>query len=134
MHFVDDVNFHAAAGRQKFHLLADLAHVIHAVIGGAVDFEYVDGGASVDIQAARAFVAGDAGVLAAGLGFRIFAAKRFGKNTGHGGFAYAAGAGKEVGLAELILFESVDERRRYVLLPNQFIELLRAVFSGEYDV
>ena len=40
--FVDDVDAVRAAERREFDILADLTHVVHAGIGGAIDLDHID--------------------------------------------------------------------------------------------
>ena len=61
VHLVDDVDLVAVALRQVLRVLANLAHVLDAVVGRAVDLRHVDRGAGGDLGARLADAAGVGG-------------------------------------------------------------------------
>ena len=58
------------------------------------------------------------------------AIEAFGKNSGDGCFAGAAGAAKKVCVRDAVALDGVGERLGNVLLADHVAELLRAVLSG----
>ena len=56
--FVDDENLVAVARRPVADVLAQLAHLVDAAIGGRVDLDHVDAAAGGDLLAAGALAAG----------------------------------------------------------------------------
>ena len=51
VHLVDDVDLVAALGRGVADVVAQVAHLLDAVVGGAVDFEHVEAAALGDLDA-----------------------------------------------------------------------------------
>ena len=93
MDFVDDIYFILADRGQIRDFIAQVADVIHAVVGGGVHLDDVHNGAVLNALADGAFAAG---VGAGG----VRAVDRLGKNFGAGGLAGAARAGEQVGVTD----------------------------------
>ena len=93
VHLVDDINPVFRHGRGEIDLLPQIPDVVHAVVGGGVDFHHIHDGARVDPPADLAFVAG---IPLPGLQ----AVDRLGQNLGAGSLAGAPGAGEQVGVGQ----------------------------------
>src|ERR1019366_4728070 len=103
---------------------AQLAHLLHAVVARAVNFQNVERAAIGDFLHARV------GVIK--INFRpAGAVQAFGEDAGDGGLAGAARAAKETRVRDAFLRDGVGERLGDVLLPDHVGETLRAVFSGD---
>ena len=111
------------AGR-VFAGLAQFAHLLDAVVAGAVNFQHVQRAALGDFLHARVVVVeihlGAAGAIEA-----------FGEDAGDGGLAGAARAAKQVGVGDALLLDGVGERLGDVFLADDVGEPLRAVLSGD---
>ena len=80
---------------------AQIAGVVHAAIGGGVDFDHVQRGVpSPDPPAARAASAR----LAVRASLRTI--ERHGQHAGQGGLAHTAGAAEEVGVSDPLPLET----------------------------
>ena len=124
VHFVDDVDLEAPAGRRVERVFQQLAHVVDLRIRGSVEFDQVDVAAGVDIGAGAALAAG----LGADAGFAI---ERLGDNARQRGLADAAGAGEQVGVMQPLLGERIGQRPDDVLLPDQFGKRFGPPLAGE---
>ena len=113
MHFVDDVNLEAPAGRGIQRVFEQIAHIVDLRVGSGVELDQIDKTSAIDFNARPA--------LAAGLGGNAgFAVERLGDNAREGGLAHAARAGKQIGMMQALLLERIGKRRHHVLLPDQF--------------
>jgi len=124
VHLVDVVDFVRAARGSEFHVFTQFAHLLDAVVAGAVDLQHVHAASFGDFLAE--FVLGieiDAG---AALG-----TERLGKDARGGGLAGATRADEEVGVREAVLRDGVAQRAHDVLLAQHVGEGLRSVFSGK---
>ena len=123
MHFVDDVDFEAALIGREIDLVAQIANVIHAGIGGGIDFDQIEETAVIDRLADSAFVARP---------FRqIFmqTVDRFGQQARRCRLARAARAAKQVGMPNAPGSNAVLQGSRDMLLPNNFIKAGRTPFA-----
>ena len=127
MHLVDDIYLILAHGRQIGGFIAQVTDVIHAVVGGGINFRYIQNGALINAFADSTFTAG---VRAGG----IQAVDRFGKNFGAGGFAGAAGAGKQVGMANAPGGDLVLQGRYDGFLANNIRKLARTPLAVQCAV
>ena len=127
VHLVDDIYLILAHGRQIGGFIAQVADVIHAVVGGGINFRYIQNGALINAFADSTFTAG---VRAGG----IQAVDRFGKNFGAGGFAGAAGAGKQVGMANAPGGDLVLQGRYDGFLANNIRKLARTPLAVQRTV
>ena len=120
VHLVDDVHplLHLGGGIDC--IVAQIADVVHAVVGGGIDLQHIHAGALVDGPARRAAVAGVAIV-------RVLTVDRFGQNLGTGCLARATGAGEEVGMAHLAGHQLGLQCLRHRHLAGNVIKGLRAV-------
>ncbi len=115
MHLVDDIHLVAAAPRAVHRLIAQIPHIVHAVVRGCVNLYHIQNAAVLD--------AGTAGADAAGAVFTgVFTVYGFGQHLGTGGFAGAAGAGEQVGMAHPPGLHLAGKRAGNGLLPHHVAE------------
>jgi hypothetical protein len=124
--FVDDVNLEAGAGRAIEGVLAEVADVVHAVVGGPVDLDDIDVVAVVDGQATVALAAGGYG---GAVGLK--AVEGLGQQAGHRGLADTAGPGKEVRMGNAAGGDGVAKGLRDGLLAHDIVEGLRTITPCE---
>ena len=127
VHFVDDVDLVAVAGRQVLRRLAQRAHVVDAVVRGGVDLLDVDVVAGGDLHARAA----DAARFGGGA---FLAIERPGEDPRGRRLPAAARAGEEEGMRHPAALQGVDQGPDDVLLPRQILEALRPVLSSEDEV
>ncbi len=122
--FIDDVNGVPAVDRGKRRALAQLAGVLHRTMRGGVNFDHVDGAGAVGRQI-------DAGLThSAWLRSGAFGAiQAAGKDPGAGGFAAAAGAGKQVRVVHPIVGQCTHERTGDLFLADDIHEPAWTVFA-----
>ena len=127
VNFVDDVDFVAVSLRQVGDALADLAHVLDAVVRGAVDFSHIERCPGDDLATGQAFTAGRGGRP-------LFAVERAGKESGRCGLADAARSAKQIGVRHAPLSNGIGQRADDVLLARHRVEGLRPPFPGENEI
>ncbi len=126
---VDDVDLHPPFDRREVDLVAQIADIVDAAVGGGVHLDDVHGAASADGLAVGAGAVGMGGRLAlAGV-----AVEGHGQDLGRGGLARAARTGEEVRVAHAVLSDGVDEGAGDVLLPDDVLETGGAVLAVEGD-
>ena len=103
MDFVDDEDFVAACLGWYLDLLDELANVFDGVVGGSIEFVYVETASLVEGCATFAVTA----AFAVGSGSE--AVDGLGEDAGTGGLAYAAGTAEEIGVGELAVVNGVLE-------------------------
>ena len=118
VHLVDDVHALFDRDGRKHGLLAQLADVIHAVIGRGVDLDNVHDAAVLDAEAGRALPAGVAV-------FRVLAVERLGEDLGAGRLARAARSDEKIRVRGPARGYLIFKRFRYVLLPDDLVKGLR---------
>ena len=128
VHLVHDVELVAAARRRVLHVVDDdLADLVDLRVRGGVELEHVQAVARGDLAAAVA--------LAARLDRRaLHAVERLREDARGRGLAGAARADEDVSLRQPVLLDRVLERARDVLLADDLVERLRAIFAGENRV
>ncbi len=124
--FVNDVNLETRAGRRVAAGLAQFAHLLDAIVAGAVNLKHVQRTPLGDFPAARIVIVevhfGPVGAIEA-----------FGEDAGDGGLAGPARAAKEVGMGNPLLLDRVGQGLRDMLLPHDVLEALRTILS-RYDL
>ena len=114
--FVDDENLVLADdGRVLDAVDNNFADVLDARVGGGVDFKNVHRVAAGDILAAFALATGVQRVAAG-------AVECAGEDTGTGGLAYTAGAGKKECMMKATPFDSVLEGLCDMFLPDHVVK------------
>ena len=124
VHFVDDVDLVAALRRGVADVVAQLAHVVDAVVARAVDLDARRGVAGGDLLAVVADAAGRGGRA-------LHAVERLGEDARGRGLADAARPDEEIGVGEAVLLDRVLQRLRDVVLPDQIVKRLRPIFARE---
>src|SRR5207249_12045158 len=100
--------------------LQQLAHLVHAAVGGPVDLEDIEGMPLGDLAAGVA--------LAAGVRRRSSeAVERLGEDAGEGGLAYATDAGEDIAVGDPGFPQGVRERCDGRFLADDLVEGLRTV-------
>ena len=127
MHLVDDIYLIGALAGRISRFIAQIADVIHAIVGGCVNLHHVHDAAIVDAFANLAFTAG----VCPGA---VRAVDRLGKNFGAGGFACAARAGEQIGMAHLIVCNLVLQRGSDARLAHHIRKRLGPPFAVQRAV
>jgi hypothetical protein len=126
VHFVDQINFVATFCRGVSHVVAQLAHVLHAVIARAVDLDDVKAVACRDFAAV---VANSARLH--GWAGTVKAVERLRQNACRRSFPDAARADEKICVCEAILLDRILQRLRDMILSDQIVERLRSILSRE---
>ena len=124
VHFVDHVDFVLSLDRRITNVVAQLAHLLDAVVARAVDLEHIETVAARDFLTAVAHPAWSNGRP-------VNAVERFSQNARGGGLADPARPDEKIGVGQPILLDRVLERTRDVFLADEIVERLRPVFSRE---
>ena len=124
VHFVDHVDFVFPLDRRITNVVAQLAHLLDAVVARAVDLEHVETVAPGDLLAAVANAARRDGRP-------VNAVERLGENARGRGLPDPARPDKKISVRETILFDRILERARDMRLADQIVERLRPIFARE---
>jgi hypothetical protein len=124
--FVDDVDLIRALGRGVADRLSEVADLVDAAVGGAVDLEDVEAPALLDLAAELAAVVG---VVVD----RVEAVDRLGQDPGGRRLADAARAAEEVGVGDALGGDRVAQRRGDVRLADDVLEELGAPLARRDD-
>jgi len=115
VNFIDDVDLEATLRGGEIDLVAQLANVIHARIGGGVNLDQVQETTFIDRNAVRAVVAGT-------FFERVLqTVDPFCQQTSARGFASTSGSGKEVSMPDAVGRDRVFESLNDVILSNNLI-------------
>ena len=123
VHFVDDVDLVGALGRQVLDLFPQVPHFVDAPVGGAVDFQDVQGRALGDFDA---ILTGVVGVRRGACG----AVEGLGQDAGHRGLAHPPGAAEEKGVGHPAGGQGVLERPDDRLLAHHLLKGLGTPLPG----
>ena len=129
MHFVDDVDLEARAGRPVVDRIDDLADVADPGARGCVHLHHVDVAAFGDGDAGFANAARFGGGAAFAVG--ADAVQALGDDPGGGGLAHPADAGHHEGMRDPVGRKGVLQGADHRLLPDQVGKGLRAVLAGK---
>ena len=121
---VEDVDLVPPLRRLQHDALADLADVVDPALRGGVHLDDVQRGAVRDRDAGVADLVG-------GRRRALHAVERLGEDAGHRRLAGPARPGEQVRLPNLVVLERVSQRPHDLLLPDDVIEVLRAVLAVE---
>ena len=124
MYLVDVVDLELAAGRGEADRLAQVAHLLDAVVSRAVDLEHIERAALGDFDA-DVLVGIEVDARATG------AVEGLGEDAGGGGFAGAAWPDEQVGVGQPFLGDGVAQRAHDMILAKHVGEGFWAVFAGE---
>ena len=127
MNLVYNVYLIASLGRAICDFFPDLPDIIHAVIGGSVNFHNIHGSSCIDCPAGGAFITG-ASV------YRMFTVYCFCQYLGNGRLAGSSCAAEKIGVGQLSGGDGVLQRRGEGFLPYDGVESRGPVFAGRYDV
>ena len=133
VHFVDDVDLVARAGRCIAHAVDDLADVVDAGARGGVHLQ------DVDMARSRRWPRRDRRRRTGGWSGRRLAVgpdavEGAGEDARGGGLADAAHAGEHEGVGDAAGGEGVRQRPHHRLLPDQAGEILRPVFARQHAI
>ena len=103
VHFVDQIDFVTAFGGCVANVIAQLAHVLDAVVAGAIDLDHIKTVAGSDLAAVIAHAAGRDGGS-------VDAIERLRQNARSGCFADATRTNKKIRVCQTILRDSILER------------------------
>ena len=115
MDLVHDVHPLPHGGGGVHRLVPQGADLVHAVVGGGVQFQYIQNGAVFNAQAGGALVAGVAV-------HRSLTVHRPGQDLGAGGLAGAPGAGEEIGVGEAVSRHLLLEGVGNMALPHHIVK------------
>ena len=118
VHLVDDVDLVAPHGGRILDLLAQVANLVHAVVGGRVDLHHVQVVLPRQLAAGLAFAAGLAVLV-------VQAVDRPGQHLGGTGLAGAAAAAEQVGVRYAAAGDLVDQRGHDPVLTHDVGKALR---------
>ena len=124
VHLVDDIHALAHIGGGEHRLVAQGAHVVHAVVGRGVELDHVEDRPVVDAAAGGALIAR----IAVN---RVLAVDRLGQDLGAGGLAGAARADEQVGMGQPSGLDLLFQRLGNMLLADDVVKRLRPVFAVE---
>jgi hypothetical protein len=124
VHFVDKVNFVTTFRRGIAHVVAQLAHIFHAVVARAVDLDDVE-------RISRGNFLAVIADPARRHRWSLNAIERLGQNARSRSFPDTARTDKKICVREAILFDRILQRLRDMILPDQIVERLRSILSRE---
>ena len=124
VHLIDQINFVATFRRSIRDVLAQLAHVFHAVVARAVNLDHVETVPRGDLAAVIAFPAWR--------DRRAFhAIERLCQDARGRCFPNPARPDKQISVRQTVLCHRIFERARDMRLPHQIVKRLRAIFPCE---
>jgi hypothetical protein len=130
--FVDNIDLVARRHRRVADLFDDLAHVVHAGIGGRVHLDHVDMAALGNRSAGFAHAARVDGRPA--LPVRPDAVQRLGDQPRGRGLADPAHARHQEGMRQPVTRDGIGKGAHHRFLPDQLGKGLRPVFAREHAV
>ena len=119
---IDDEDLVAVANRGEGGAFTQVPGVVDTAVAGSVNFDDVEraGAATGQLDAAVACAARMGGGA-------LGAVEAAGQDARGRGFAATAGAGKQVGVVDTVLFQGSHQRRRDMLLPDHVGKGIRTV-------
>ena len=120
MHLVDDIHAIAPRLRRVFHLFAQIADLVHAVVAGRVDFQNIE---AVFLRQRPAGAARAAGIAV----LRVFAVDRAREHLRRRGFARAARAAEQIRMRDAPARDLAAQRFDHSLLPHKILEPRRTI-------
>jgi hypothetical protein len=121
VNLVDDVDFEFPP-RCEADVIAKLPDLIHAIVARAVDLKHIEADPLRDLPT---------GVADSARSDRraMNAVHSLGQNAGRRSFTCAARTDKEIGVSQTLLLNRILQRSNYVILAEDVIENLGAIFS-----
>ena len=132
VHLVDDVDLLAASLRRDADGLAQVADVFDLVVRGGIDLEDAEAAAFLEVLARRTLAARFGGVGA--VFGRRGAVDGFGQDAGRRRLTNTTRAAEEIGMGQPVEPERILEGLGHVLLRDQFMKQIRAVFARGDEV
>ena len=127
MHLIDDVYPILPCRRGDVDLIDEVADVVDGVVGGRVELKDIVRPLLIGSDALAALIA------RLSLRRAVLAVDGLGKDAGARGLAHTPWTAEEVGVAELILLDRIEERGGQRLLPHHVSEGGGAVLQCRYD-
>ena len=121
MNLVNDVDFVFAA-RREANVFAQFTNLIYAIVARSVDLKHIQ------TDPLRNFSAGVADSARMD-GRALDAVHGLGQNAGSRSFARAARPNEKIGVSQALLLNRILQRSNYVILAEDVIENLGAIFS-----
>ena len=129
VHLVDHVDLEARIAGRVDRLLQQLRHFIDAAVRRRIHLDIVDETSRIDRRARFAHAARLGRDAARAIG--ADAVERLGQDARQGRLANAARAREQVGVMQSATVQGMRERAHDVLLADERLEILGAVFTGE---
>ena len=127
MYFVDNVDLVPRRIGREEDLVLYLAHVVHACIGGAVDFDHVQRGAAGNLFGTI--------IVVARLGaWSVGTVERLCEDARRGSLTNPTGTGEEKSVGDAPRLYALLERRNDKFLADQLVECAGTTASGSYLV
>ena len=125
MHFVNQIDLVASAGRFVLSVIEQLTCAVNAVIRRRIHLYQVEKSTSFNVLAKTA--------LATRLcRHTCLTIEAFGKNSGDRGLTDTANTGKQVSMVQPTRLERIDQRFDDMVLSNQIRKGLRPPLAGEH--
>ena len=127
VHLIHQVDLEARPRREVLHVVDDdVPHLVHLSVRGRVKLQHVHRIASGHFNAGITLPAGSQRRP----GTRV-AIKRLGQNPSSGGLSGPPGTYEQIGMRKPVLQNRVFQRLRDMLLPDDIVKCLGAVFPGK---
>ena len=127
MHLVNHVDLEACIGGGIDSLLEQLRHIVHTAIGCSIHFNIVNETPRINCHTGFADTTRMRGNVT--LTIAALTIERFSQNARERSLANTSGAGEQVGMMQALLLQRVRKRTHDVLLPDQTVEIFRAIFA-----
>ena len=125
MHFVNQINFKAAAGRCVLHIIEKFTSIFDPCAGCSIHLNQIDKTSLRNLSAGGAFTTRPGADA-------LLTVKAFSQNPGNCRFAHAARASEQIRMMETPFIERIDKRAQDVLLSDHFIKETWTPFSRKY--
>ena len=122
VYLVNNIHTHSNLRWRINGIVPQIPDVVHAIIGGGINFQHIHTGAGINGFTRFTAIAGIAVI-------RMKAVDSLGQNFRAAGFACAAGPGKEIGVAHFAGYELGLQRLSHRHLSRDIIKGLRTVFT-----
>jgi hypothetical protein len=123
MYLIYDEYFVGALLWLKPHLLNECTDVFYTVVGGGIEFKYIERGTFIKRLAGSAYITWLC------FFFGVFAVDDFGQDTGTGGLTYTSGSCEKKCMRQLIGLQCIFQSAGNMVLTYHFIKSDGSVFS-----